>query len=287
MRAKTADETTPPRAVAGRLRRVASVRQPKNKSANRTLSVLATFGRTGEPQSLTQISSALDIDKSVVHRILEALTYQGFLERDPLSKKYVVGLRAWEIGQRYRGARLEQTVTPLLQAIVDQHEGTGYLSQLDGLEIVYLALVNGPGPLRVHVDVGSRLPAYATAVGKSMLAQLPPGELTRRLRGVKLRALTPHTITSVNDLLRELEVTRQRGYAANREEAVVGVGSVGAAIVDAHDAPVAAVSVAFPMLSSYAHLWKALPSQVCAVAHEASRRLRTGGPIGVEMTRDS
>ncbi len=268
----------PPRGVSTRLARHAVVRQPKSKFANRTLSVLAAFGRTTEALSLTEVSSAVGLDKSVVHRILDTLAYRDFIEKDPLSKRYTVGLKSWEIGQRYRSARLEQIAAPLLQEIVNRYEGTGYVTQLDGLEIVYLALINGPGPLRVHVDIDSRLPAHATAVGKSLLAQLPPGELTRRLRGTRLRAMTPHTITSIKKLLRELELTRQRGYAVNREEAVRGVGSIGAAIVDVHDAPVAAISVAFPILPSYAHLWQALPSEVCAVAHEVSRRLLAGGP---------
>jgi DNA-binding IclR family transcriptional regulator len=218
------------------------------------------------------------MDKSVVHRILDTLTYRGFIDKDPQSKRYTVGLQAWEIGRRYRSAGLQEIAAPLLQEIVNRCEGTGYIAQLDGLEIVYLALIIGPGPLRVHVDIGSHLPAYATAVGKSMLAQLPPREVTRRLRGRRLRAMTPHTITSLRQLLHELELTRQRGYALNRQEAVTGVGSVGAAIIDARDRPVAGVSVAFPMLSSYSHLWQVLPSEVCAVAREASRRVRAGVP---------
>lgn len=110
---------------------------------------------------------------------------------------------------------------------------TAYLATLDGFEIVYLTSVEGVGPLRVHVVPGSRNPAYATAVGKVLLAELADAEITALARTTGLARLTSTTITSARELLRQLREVREQGYALNDEEAYPGIGAVGAIVRDA------------------------------------------------------
>jgi len=246
---------------------------PANSTTGRVLSVLSAF-RTRQPDlGVTELSDRLGLDKSVVHRILQVLTEQRYLERNPQTHRYRVGLRAWEVGQRYAGGtRLEDLVVPLLTPLVETSGGSGYVAALDGSDVVYLALINGPGPLRVHVDVGSRAPAHSGAVGKAMLAMLPQQELEATLDKVELTAVTSHTITSMDELRRDLERVRTCGYALNPGEYIQGVGSVGAAILNSDSYPVAGISVAFPMLPAFEGLFSTLPAEVTRVARQVTER---------------
>jgi DNA-binding IclR family transcriptional regulator len=247
-------------------------------TAGRLLEILSVFRDSPVDLGVTELSERLGLDKSVVHRLLRSLTEYCFIERNPHTRRYRVGIRAWEVGQRYAGGtRLEDKVVPLLRPLVETSGGTGYVAALDGPDVVYLALINGPGPLRVHVDVGSRAPAHSGAVGKAMLAMLPEADLRARLLGIELRALTSQTITSLEELMRELEDARLAGYALNRGEYIEGVGSVGAAILDSDSYPIAGVSVAFPMLPAFEGLYRTLPAEVMRVARDVTRTLSSAG----------
>jgi DNA-binding IclR family transcriptional regulator len=245
-------------------------------TAGRLLEVLSAFRDGYRDLGVSELGNRLGLDKAVVHRLLQSLAEYRFIERDPNTRRYRVGVRAWEVGQRYAGGtRLEDKVVPLLTPLVESSGGTGYVATLDGADVVYLALINGPGPLRVHVDVGSRAPAHSGAVGKAMLAMLPDQDLRARLRNVDLPAVTSQTITSLDELLRDLERVRSTGYALNHGEYIEGVGSVGAAIVDSDSFPVAGISVAFPMLPAFEGLFDTLPPEVMRVARRVSRVLST------------
>lgn len=259
--------------------------RPMNVAADRVLMVLSAFrGGRDDELGVTELSDQLSLDKSVVYRILHTLAEHRFVERDPKTRRYRVGLGAWEVGQRYTGGtRLEDAAVPLLTPLVNQSGGTGYVATLDGTDAVYLALINGPGALRVHVDVGSRVPAHTIAAGKAMLARLPEDDLRTRLRRVRLAQVTDSTVTSVDDLLQELEVARRVGYALNHGEYMPGVAGVGAAVRDRDPSSIAGISVAFPMLPSFAGLLETLPAEVRGVAEEISRQLHgTRTPVGID-----
>lgn len=249
--------------------------KPGNLAADRVLRVLSAFRESSEELGVTEIGTLTRLDKSVVHRILTTLAYHQFVQQDPRTRRYRVGLRAWEVGQRYASRRrLEEVAVPLIRDLVEECWGTGYVGLLDGLDIVYVALVPSPGPLRVHVDVGSRTEAHATALGKAMLAFLPQAELDELLLdGNPLRKRTPETIDSVAALKRELQAVRRKGFAVNSGEHTDGVAAVGCAIRNEEGYPIAGVSVAFPQLEQFAGLMQTLPERLSFVAMEAARRL--------------
>lgn len=250
-------------------------RRPPNGSADRVLRVLTAFRDADSELGVTDVSQTLALDKSVVHRILSTLATHHFLERNPVSRKYRVGLRAWEVGRQYTvRSWVNEAAVPLLADLVTQTGGSGYIGSLDGTEIVYLATVDGAGPIRVHVDVGSRTTAHTTALGRAILAALPAGDLAailddldlpvqRRRGGARTRA----------ELLTELNATSERGYAINRGEHRPGVGAVGAVVQDNRGVPIAALSVGFPLMAEYEQLWQVLPPQLMRVAAEVTRRM--------------
>jgi DNA-binding IclR family transcriptional regulator len=253
---------------------------PKNVVADRVLSVLSVFGQADGDLGVSEISRTLSLDKSVVHRILSALVEHGYVDRDPDTRRYQVGLQAWELGQRYSAVtHVTRVAQAPLERLVGELGGTGYLCRLDGMQIVYVAVADSSGALRVHVEVGNRAHAHTTAVGKAMLATLPADELRARLDAAgPLPRRTPSTILEPAKLLEQVEQARRDGHATNRGEHNPGVGSVGVAIRDPAGAPLG-VSVAFPMLEQFEGLWAKLPGSLKATVAEIDRLLRPRGSL--------
>jgi IclR family KDG regulon transcriptional repressor len=243
-----------------------------NACAERTLNVLALLGEADGDLGVTDVAAALSLDKSVVHRILTTLVQVQFAEQDGDTRKYRIGVRAWAIGRKFTQRNsVEDRVVPHLRAIVEETGGTGYVGALDGHDIVYLAVVHGSGAFRVHVDVGARLPAHASALGKALLAELPADEREQYLRTVELTPRTDSTIVSLEEFARELDATKERGFAINRGESRRGVGAVAAAIVNEQGRPVVSVSIGFPLLEDFEEMWETLPPKLRGLTRDVAR----------------
>jgi DNA-binding IclR family transcriptional regulator len=216
------------------------------QSVERALEVLEALAAEGTPLRLADIQRRTGLQKTIASRLLRTLESAGFVEHESSTGGFQIGVRAFEVGQAYpRGASLILRIRPHMQRLIEGSPHTAYLATLDGFEIVYLATVEGAGPLRVHVAPGRRNPAYATAAGKALLADLPDDEILEQAERFGLRQLTPSTITNPGRLVRHLRAARKRGYTLNVEEAYPGIGSIAAAIRDASGTAIAAISLAY------------------------------------------
>jgi len=216
------------------------------QSVERALDVLQALAAGARPLRLVEVQAQTGLQKTIALRLLRTLESAGFVEQELTSGGFQIGLRAFEVGQAYSRRRwLIPRIRPHLQRLIEGSPHTAYLAALDGLEIVYLAAVEGTGPLRVHVPAGRRNPAYATAVGKALLAELPEDEVIERARRFGLRRLTPSTISTPTRLMRHLREVRALGYALNAEEAYPGIGSIGATVRDASGRAIAGISLAY------------------------------------------
>jgi DNA-binding IclR family transcriptional regulator len=203
------------------------------QSVERALAVLRLLANERVPLRLADIQRGTGLQKSIAFRLLKTLEAGRFVEQEPGTSRFQIGVGAFEVAQAYpRGGSLIRACLPHLQALVEGSPHTAYLATLDGFQIVYLASVEGTGPLRVHVSPGRRIAAYATAVGKALLAELDDAEVDELARSYGLAALTPATITSRPGLLECIREVRDRGYALNMAEAYPGIGSVAAVVRD-------------------------------------------------------
>lgn len=242
----------------------------KNQAAARVAQILIAFERGDADLGVTEVSTATGLDKSVTHRIIDTLTTYGLLERAPASRRYRIGFRVQQIGQRYRPGRTAETIViPMLQELVDQVGGTGYVGTLDRGDVVYLAVVEGSGPLHVRVVPGGRVPAHATALGKALLAY-QPAEVVDQL---ELRSETAGTVTSAVALREQLERARVDGYATNREEHLVGVGAVGVPVMIDGQRPLFGASIAFPLLKGNERYYDELPPRMLELTETVAARI--------------
>jgi IclR family KDG regulon transcriptional repressor len=218
------------------------------KSADRALQVLEYLATVPTGASFTDIARALTVPKSSTHELLSVMTDRSFVEFNPSTKNYRIGIRTWELGQAFIAHRdLLTEARPVISKIAAKLDETVQISVLDGLEEVYLDRVDSSKPLRVQAIVGSRAPAHSTALGKVLMADRREADILNELRGRKLQALTPNTITSAEALIDELRWVRLMGFALDDQEHALGLRCVAVPIKDHEGSTVAAVSVAVPI----------------------------------------
>lgn len=219
------------------------------KSAQRALELLELLTRRETPTTFTALAEELNYPRSSLHGLLRTLVGRGWADYDEASRGYVLGIRTLEAGNAYtRSLGLVERALPLMRRIRDEIDETVQLAVLDGMENVYIAKVEGGQTLTLASEVGRRLPAHATGIGKALLAGLPDDELERRLAGSRLRRVTPHTITTRAELRAHLAQVRQRGFALDNEEYTLGLRCVAVPAYDHTRRAVAAMSVAVPTI---------------------------------------
>lgn len=201
----------------------------------------------GNPSArVTDISDHLGVARSTAHRLLTTLRGHGFAEQEPGGRRYRLGPVLLGLT---RGAvdepALVRAAHDHLVRLRDAAGETTNLLVLDGPDSRFADGVEGPHPLRVGPRTGDRVPAYGTAGGKALLAELAPeAARTRYRRG--LPPLTATTLPDVDALVADLAATRARGYALNLDESVTGVHGVGVPVRDRFGTCVAALTVAAP-----------------------------------------
>lgn len=213
------------------------------KSAVRTIDVLEYLAhRQANPARLAEIAEAVGAPRSSTYAILRTLTGCGWVQSDDTGSSYRLGIRALIAGTSYIDADPHvRIIRPILADLALKLGETIHLGRLDGDQIVYLATQESHQEVRAYNRVGRRLPAWATGLGKALLAEQPADRLP-----TSLSALTPHTITERDDLLAELEHVRRRGYAIDHEEGTLGLQCYGMAL-HYSDPPRDALSCSVPI----------------------------------------
>lgn len=200
--------------------------------------------------SLTQIAVKADLDPGTTHRLIKTLVMLGYLRQVPGAKRYYLALKVLDLGfNSLARMDLRDSARPILRSLVGQVSEAASIGVLEGADVVYIERVQANlARLGVSVRVGSRIPAYCTALGHAILAHMP---LDRRMEVLNSRErikLTPRTPVTIPDIEGRLEKVREVGYALSDQDTVNGLRVLAAAILDADGHPFAAVSVAAPSI---------------------------------------
>jgi DNA-binding IclR family transcriptional regulator len=200
------------------------------KSARRTTDLLEAFASSPEWMSLAELHVLSEIPRSSLHGLLRTLAAAQWIETDATGAKYRLGVKALICGTAYldRDPAVPYA-TEVLESLREQTGFTSHFARRNSTEVVYLETRESRRSIHLISRVGRTLPAYATALGKALLAELTDDEVAR-LVPADLPAMTPNTITSRAALLEQLSVVRELGYASEREEGTLGVRCVGAAV---------------------------------------------------------
>ena len=215
-----------------------------------TLSNAAAILRLFAPDrleiSVTEVSTMLGMPKSSASRLLRAMLEEGLLSRTANSPRYKVGNLLFEISQLYRlHSSLIEAVDEAMHAICRETGHTGYISILDGAEVLVIRMYQGSHALRVFTPLGQRAPAFATAVGRALLARLPD-ETVRALHADGLAPPSPNSPQTIEELLAALSQIRRCGWAEASDEAIPGVGTIAVSGTDTGTGETIAFCISYP-----------------------------------------
>lgn len=243
-------------------------------AAAKALELLNVFSFKERRLSLSDLASRTGIPRATAFRLLSTLEQSGFIAK--VGTEYRLGIKCLVLGNVVAAdLDVREKAHPHLVALRDLTRETTHVAVLHQWQVVYLERVPSPQPVGfMQSRAGAILPAYCTALGKTLLAARPEADVAAWAASQTLTAMTPHTITSAKRLLEELRRTRDRGYAIDEQEHELGVRCIAAPIRNHRDEVVAAISVAGPEYRMPATLvGSAVAAQVCASARAISLEL--------------
>ena len=214
-------------------------------AAAKTLQILEALAVFEKPLTLQELTEHTGLPKSSIHSILATLETLRYVERDA-ANTFRLGPKAVQIGAAAkRTTNLSQLFHQTARKMVEECGETVQLTILDQTEVIYVAREDGTQPVQLASNIGGRLPAYATASGKVLLAALPDESLDALYARRPLPTLTARTLSSLNQLKPELQLVRERGYAHDDQETSEGLECFAAPIYDRTGQVAAGISISF------------------------------------------
>ena len=196
---------------------------------------------------VVEASEELGVGQSTAHRLLTSLRAQGFVAQDKPNGPYRRGPTLTEVGiAAIGGVDIRRAARPVLEELRERIRETVSLFVLESRNVRFIDCVESPRSVRVCSRTGMVLPAHCTAGGKAILAALPASEFERRYGNHDLEVRTMSSIHDQQELIDDLAVISERGYALNFEEGEPGIGAIGVVIQDQTGAPLGSIAVAVP-----------------------------------------
>jgi IclR family pca regulon transcriptional regulator len=214
----------------------------KAQSFQRGIDVIRAFDGFHPRMTLSQVANRTDLTRATARRFLYTLIDIGYMDTD--GRDFWLTPRVLELGFAYLSSLgIPQIATPHLQRLTQRVNESSSVSILDGSDIVYVARVPLRRIMAVAISVGTRFPAYATSMGRVLLAGLEPDALDRALEMTSFVPLTPQTITDRDELISSLDQVRKQGWAFVDQELEMGLQSIAAPIFDAQGRVAAAANI--------------------------------------------
>jgi IclR family acetate operon transcriptional repressor len=194
------------------------------QSVERAFDLLEAIADAGGVAGLSKLAQDSGLALPTIHRLIRTLVDLGYVRQEP-SRQYSLGPGLIRLGES--SSRLLGTWSrPYLTRLVDALGESANLAMLDGDQVVYVAHVQSRHSMRMFTEVGRRVHPHCTAVGKALLANLPPDDVRALLRRTGMPARTEHTITEPGKFAEEIDRVRAQGYAMDDGEQEVGVRCV-------------------------------------------------------------
>lgn len=215
------------------------------KTVEKAFQVINLMVQEKKELGVTDISNKLDINNTTVYKILTTLSKYHYVSQNPENSKYKLGIKFIEVGNAVLDQiQLKEVAKPVMKRLVDKTGETSNLMIKDDLEGVYIDIVESSQSVRMVSSIGRRECLHCTGVGKAIMAFLPEEEIMRVIKEKGLPKIGPKTITDVDFLRDELEITRERGYSIDNEESEEGIRCVGVPIFSHQGDVIGAISVA-------------------------------------------
>ena len=214
------------------------------QAVERALAILELLSQKGS-LGLNELHKELNVNKASVLRLAHTLVQSGYLSKNEDSGNYSLTLKPYEIGAK--AIKILDKMTLISSALADLNSVTGRIAQFsieDNNEILCLQSIGQKENLfSIYTNIGGRSPLYSTSAGKALLSSYTNTEILEKWPLLDVHQLTEHTITDVQEMLRDICLTRQRGYALDIEENEYNLFCVGTIVKDASSKPIGALSL--------------------------------------------
>lgn len=215
-------------------------------SVEKAFRVLQAFSSREPELPLADVARRASVDNATAFRMLNTLVMLGYVEKVAESKRFRLTLKCLELGfNAIARMDLRTVAQPVLQTLVADGAGAASIGILDRGDVVYIERMQfGMTRLAVDIRVGTRIPAFSSAIGRAILAQLPEPRQRSELESAPRPRVTPYTVVEIEPLLAILAGVKARGLAVVDQESVVGLVAMAAPILGLDGLPIAAVSLA-------------------------------------------
>ena len=243
-----------------------------------TFRILGELAGAGSALNLNEVTLRSSVPKSTVFRILSTLCHLGYVVRDGRGRTYHLSRKLADLTNDATGTEaLRRAALPHMLRLRDQFGETVNLGQLQLEKVVYVEVVPSEYALRLSERPGASVPVHATALGKAILAFSSPELVKSLITARPLPALTDHTITDPEELLRELQRIKTRGYALDLEETMPLANCIAVPILDPRGEALASMSLSGPSSRFQPRKDKRLIQNLVRAAAEIAAQMRQTG----------
>ncbi|YAL83474.1 IclR family transcriptional regulator [Dermacoccaceae bacterium W4C1] len=235
------------------------------QSVSRALDVLEVIDAAGGEVTLSEISATSGLPMPTIHRLVRTLVDRSYLRQLP-DRRYALGTRLIPLGNAAREAFGSRSTRELATVVRELGETTN-LATLDGDQLVYVGQVPSPRAMRMFTELGQHVHPHCRAAGKALLAQLDDAQARGVLERVGMPAMTPRTVTDIDELVAQLAQIREQGFATEDGEMELGVRCLAVPV------PSAAARFAVSLSAPETRMTDAVQQQALPVLTAVAQRL--------------
>ena len=214
------------------------------QAVDRALQILETIGRVNS-MSLAELNKEIKVNKASLSRLIYTLVHNGYLAKNEKTGDYSLTLKTYEVG--LNAVQNLDKLSLINSTLVDLYNRTGRIAQFsveDNNQLLCLQSIGKEAvSFSIYTSVGHRSPLYSTSAGKALLSTYSNGEIIEKWDKMNIQSLTENTLIDLQLFLQDIGLTRQRGYALDREENEYHVFCVGSVIMDFSNRPIGSISI--------------------------------------------
>ena len=251
--------------------------ESRTDMVGKALGLLVLLGDEPRGASAAELSRRAELPFSTTYRLLGSLTRDGFVDYEADGRRYHLGLRVFQLGQRVSNHHgFAGTALPILRRVTEETGEATILSVRDGKHHLTVNKVDGPQTFRVTSDPGHLGALHTTSVGKALVAFADDATRQQLVEELELEALTDLSITDRDAFRAEIELVRKRGYATMDEENELGMRAVAVPVFNSQGHAFASLATAVPVFRMRMDALVALVPLLQSAAAELSARLPQG-----------
>jgi len=244
------------------------------KSVAKAISIIMLLVHNRKPMSLSSIASELGMAKSTAHGLISTLLDEGCISQNQDTGFYELGNKMYEIGASVTMYWDEKTIAkPYILKLVEKYQETVHLAKLSDGQVLYIDKQESTQSAYIVSEMGFKLPAHCTGLGKVLLSGLSNNEIRLIIKRQPLVPYTENTIVDIEDLIIEIEGVRRNRYSRDAQEFVDGVSCIAVPIYNHQNKITASLSVSFSMARADKTFIEQVKSDLLSISHDISTKL--------------